>query len=151
MGKVITPLKVVQSRIPSTLWLSRKMVAIVEDLSLPDELVFYIKSYVATLNGCSFCIDIAKATAGDKSAVQKYEQLLNYESSNLFHEAEKAALKYVEKSTVEKEVPDEIFENLRQYFDDTEIVEITWLNAVENYYNMLNIPLQIGSDHLCSL
>lgn len=151
MGKVITPIKVIQSRMPETLSLSQKLVSIEENLSLSDELVFYIKSYVATLNGCSFCIDIAKANIGSETEVQRYEQLLNYESSEVFTDAEKAALRYVEQATTEMEVADEIFEDLRLHFSDKEIVEITWLNALENYYNLINRPLRIGSDNLCEI
>jgi hypothetical protein len=151
IGKVITPLKVIQSRMPGTLSLSKKMIDIEENLSLPDDLVFFIKSYVATLNGCSFCIDIAKAKAGDEATVRKYEQLLNYESADEFSYAEKAALKYVEQATLEKEVSDKIFKDLREHFSDSEIVEITWLNALENYYNLLSKPLGIESDNLCKV
>ena len=35
------------------------------------------------------------------------------------------------------------------HFSESEIVEITWLNAVHNYYNLMNIPLEIESDGYC--
>lgn len=151
IGKVITPMKVVQSRMPDTLSVTQKLTKVEQNLSLPDELIFFIKSYVATLNGCSFCIDIAKAATENDTTVAKYEALLNFESSDTFDPAEKAALKYVEQITLDKEVPDATFENLANYFNDREIVEITWLNAMENYYNLINKPLHIGSDNLCAL
>lgn len=149
MGKVITPVKVVQARMPKTLSVSKKMMDTEDDLSLPDDLIFYIKSYVSTLNGCSFCIDLAKADAEDEEVVEKYRQLLNYESAEVFSDAEKAALKYVEQATVEKEVSEDVFQTVKQYYNDREIVEITWLNATQNYYNLINEPLNIGSDNLC--
>ena len=43
------------------------------------------------------------------------------------------------------------FEALRKHFSEREIVEITWLNAVENYYNLINIPLEIESDGFCAI
>ena len=43
------------------------------------------------------------------------------------------------------------FEALRRHFSEREIVEITWVNAVENYYNLINLPLGIESDGFCSL
>lgn len=149
MGKVITPLKVVQTRMPKTLSMSQKIMSVQDHLSLSDDLAFYIKSYVATLNGCSFCIDIAKAEAQDHVEIEKYEQLLNYESAAVFDDAEKAALQYVEQATLEKEVGDDVFNELRAHFNDKEIVEITWLNAAENYFNLINKPLHISSDELC--
>ena len=46
---------------------------------------------------------------------------------------------------------DETFEALRAHFDEREIVELTWLVAVENYYNRMNRALGIGSDGLCEI
>jgi len=43
------------------------------------------------------------------------------------------------------------FAALRAHFDDEQIVAITWLNAVENYFNLLNAPLEIESDGLCAI
>lgn len=151
LGKAITPLKVVQSRMPYTLGLSQKLAAAEEKLTLPEELVFYLKSFVASLNGCTFCVDIAKALSSSEEAVAKYEQLLNFEDSDAFSKAEKAALRYAEEATRNREVADETFRELRRHYSDREIVEITWLNAVENYYNLINRPLRIGSDNLCPL
>ena len=46
---------------------------------------------------------------------------------------------------------DETFAALRSHFDETQIVAITWMNAVENYFNLLNGPLGIESDGLCAI
>ena len=46
---------------------------------------------------------------------------------------------------------DTTFESLRKHFREWEIVEITWLNAVENYYNLINLPLEIESDGFCAI
>jgi hypothetical protein len=48
-------------------------------------------------------------------------------------------------------VADETFSALREHFSDEQIVAITWLNAVENYFNLLNAPLGIESDGLCAI
>jgi AhpD family alkylhydroperoxidase len=50
----------------------------------------------------------------------------------------------------------EKFRDLLQYassphFDERGIVELTWLNAVGNYFNLLAAPLEIGSDGLEAL
>ena len=46
---------------------------------------------------------------------------------------------------------DAIFAALRPHFDEREIVEITWLCAVENSFNLINLPLEIESDGLCAI
>ena len=43
---------------------------------------------------------------------------------------------------------DETFEGLRKHFGEREIVDLTWLNAVGNYYNLMAVPLGIESDGL---
>jgi alkylhydroperoxidase family enzyme len=50
-----------------------------------------------------------------------------------------------------KHASDETFAELRRHFDDTAIVQITWLCAVENYFNLINLPLGIESDGLCAI
>jgi alkylhydroperoxidase family enzyme len=40
---------------------------------------------------------------------------------------------------------------VRKHFSEREIVELTWLNALENYYNLMNVPLEIEQDGLCAI
>lgn len=47
-----------------------------------------------------------------------------------------------------KTVSDETFEDLKKYFTEQEIVEITWINASENYFNLMAKPLGLTSDEL---
>jgi alkylhydroperoxidase family enzyme len=152
LGRVITPVKVVTARVPGSAAVAQKMSATERKLSLDPELRFLIKSYVATLNGCSFCTDIAHAHAQNQGVpTDKYENLLRYETSDVFSARERAALGYVEEATRNKGVSDTTFDTLAAHFDDQAIAEITWLNAMENYYNLLNRPLNIASDNLCAI
>lgn len=152
LGRVVTPVKVLTARVPGSASVAQKMNATEEKLSLDPELRFLIKSYVATLNDCSFCTDIARAKAQDRDVpTDKYDQLLRYETSDIFSPRERAALAYVKEATCNKAVSDATFETLQVHFDDRAIAEITWLNAMENYYNLLNRPLNIASDNLCAI
>lgn len=153
MGKVITPMKVVTARIPKSLRLAYEMSKVEkEGLSLSPSLRFLIKSFVARLNGCSFCVDIAQASALEEDVpTRKYHALPDFRSSSVFSERERAALAYVEEVTRNADASKDTFDALRSHFTDQEIAEITWLNAMENYYNLINRPLNIGSDELCEL
>jgi len=64
---------------------------------------------------------------------------------------ELAALAYVEEATRQRRVGDATFAVLRRHFEDTHIAEITWLCALENYFNLINVPLEIESDGLCAI
>ena len=77
--------------------------------------------------------------------LDKFNDLPSWRTSPLFDERERAALAYVDEATRNKTVSDATFETLRKHFDDREIVEITYLHAIENFYNLINIPLQIAA------
>lgn len=152
IGKVITPLKVHYARFPEGLDLSQKLVQTEEKISLDPKLKHLIKVYVATLNGCAFCVDIGKASAEKQNVDGSiFDDLLRFEDSSLFSEAEKAALSYVDEATRNKHVDDDTFGRLQKHFNEREIVQITLLNAIENFYNLMNAPLNIGSDELCEI
>ncbi len=149
-GKVITPMKVVQVRFPESIGLAKEMIKVQESMRLPNRLKYLIKVYIATINGCAFCVDMGRASAENHNLPSRmFDDLLNFENTDQFTDAEKAALAYVDEATRSKHVEDETFDRLRSHFDDTEIVCITTLNAVENYYNLVNAPLRIPSDELC--
>ena len=151
-GTIITPMKVVQARLPESLRHAHETQKLEGKLSLPAALRLLLKRYVAFLNGCTFCIDLAEADAEDQDVdIHKLRAVAEYETSNRFSAAERAALAYAEAITEDVHVDDATFDALRDHFSEREIVEITWLCATENYWNRLTGPLNIGSDGLCSV
>ena len=152
IGKVITPIKVVYARIPRLLIGVQATNSAEENLKLERSLGLLIKKYVAQLNECHFCMDIAEAVAIDNHiGMDKFDALDDFMTSPLYSDRERAALIYAAEVNEHKQVSDATFAQLKSHFTDTEIVEITWLIALENYYNFINIPLQIESDGLCAI
>ncbi|NJM53415.1 MAG: hypothetical protein HC846_08490 [Blastocatellia bacterium] len=49
---------------------------------------------------------------------------------------------------INRKVSDASFAALQKYFSETEIIEILALNAFEQFYNAMKIPLDIESDGL---
>lgn len=153
LGKVMTPMKVIYARLPALFRHAWQQIQIVEKkITLDPTISILVRTWPAMINECTFCVDIAKAGALYKHmTLEKFDALPAYRTSPLFSERERAALAYVEEATRHKHVSDATFAELRRHFNETEIVEITWLNALENYYNLLNLPLQIESDGLCAI
>jgi AhpD family alkylhydroperoxidase len=151
LGKVMTPMKVVYARLPRLARINYGMLRLVErGLSLPPSLVALVELHGAAVNGCSFCFDLHKAEAiRRRLALAQIEALPEFRTSPLFDERERAALAYVEEATRHKRVSDGTFERLRRHFDEREIVELTWLNALQSYFNLIAIPLGIESDGFC--
>jgi AhpD family alkylhydroperoxidase len=153
LGKTITPWKVIFARLPGTIpaqlgiyWGLERGVRLDHDLQL------LLQAFVAAANGCTFCVDIGRAQAAQQRALlEKIDAVASFPTDPRFTDRERAALAYVEEATRTRRVSDGTFAALRQHFDEREIVAITWLNAVENYFNLLNVPLDIGADGLCAI
>lgn len=151
-GKVLSPLKVIYSRKLPLLWLSLKLSKFEEKQnSLPPDLRFFIKIAAAAQNGCTFCTDIGMALAvKNKIGTDKFNALLSDDVSkqSVFSKNERAVYAFVREYAEVKNVSDETFADLQRLFTDTEIVEIVAINAFEQYYNAIAIPLGIHSDGL---
>lgn len=151
-GAVLTPMKVIYARKPPLLSLAMKMSKFEEkQTTLAPDLRLFIKTATATLNGCSFCQDIALAQAvKGKIGTEKFTNLLRNDDADLsaFTGKERAVLAVIKEYDARKRVADETFAELKKHFSETEIVEILALNAIEHFYNALTIPLEIGSDGL---
>ncbi len=155
-GKVITPLKVVQARVPKSLRASYEIGKVMENgFALDKSLQFLLHTHVSMVNQCGFCIDIARAEAlaktGSAGMIDKLDKLPQFRTDPAFTPAERAALAYVEEVSRTKTASDATFDELRHHFSDRQIAEITLLNAFENFYNLVNRPLGIESDGLCAL
>ncbi len=153
LGKVIMPARVIYNRVPRMWNVSWALVRLqMRGLRLHPELRLLIQVRAAMLNRCEFCQDIAKAMAvQQRIGLAKFRDLERYPESPAFSDRERAALAFVDEATRNKTVSDATFANLRKHFDEREIVEITVLNAIENFYNLLNIPLEIESDRLLEI
>jgi len=152
-GKVLTPLKVVYTRMPVAFGLfAGKISKLDKKLTLPPETALLIRERVAQINVCSFCTDIARSIVIEASISEaKFDALDDYPSSPLFTDAERAALDYATELTKNKQVDSQTFQRLARYYSDREICEIVWLVASEHFYNMTNIGLNIHSDLLCDI
>jgi len=151
-GKVLTPLKIIYARKPSLMFIAQKLDKTSSKLSLEPSFRLLVQTFASMTNGCHFCHDFRQTQAiKNKLGTEKFEALANYRSSHLFSARERAALAYIEAATRDKNVSDGTFSELKKHFTEVEIIELTWINAAENYYNSLMIPLGIESDHLREL
>jgi alkylhydroperoxidase family enzyme len=96
-GKVLTPLKVHSARLPPAFGLFYSKVSKLDQkLTLPPETALLIREQVARINICLFCIDIARLFTIKASMNEaKFDALKQYRTSELFTDAERAALDYV--------------------------------------------------------
>ena len=83
---------------------------------------------------------------------EKIRQVERAGESELFSEAERAAIEYAEAMTVTgRKVTDELFERLRARFAEPAIVELTAAVALENFRSKFNVALGIEAQGFCLL
>jgi AhpD family alkylhydroperoxidase len=100
----------------------------------------------ATLTQCEYCIDMGSAISRRWGlADEEILALPSYQTSPLFSELDKLVLDYaVGMSRTPAQVPQELFDRLRQHLDDGQIVELTHHIALENMRGRFNLALGIG-------
>ncbi|MEO7021809.1 MAG: hypothetical protein ABI234_16780 [Ktedonobacteraceae bacterium] len=80
---------------------------------------------------------------------EKILALADYATSPLYNEIERATLTYADSMTITgREVSDELFAHLRQFYTDDALVELTEIIAWENASSKFNRALRIPSQGL---
>lgn len=151
-GKVIGPIRVLYARQPRLLKLGVTASRIEQfHLRVPADLVLLMRTYGSSLNGCAFCQDLTRARAmAARLGEERFNALSSRRGSACFTAAERAALDLVEAYHRDRRVPDETFDRLRNHFTEEQIVDLVWVNAIDEYWNALTIPLEIPADDLAA-
>ena len=80
---------------------------------------------------------------------EKILALPEYATSPLYTEAERAALAYADAMTITgRDVTEELFERLRGFYTEDELVELTAVIAWENASSKFNRALRVPSQNL---
>ncbi len=108
---------------------------------------------ISQLNECSFCVDMNAFLALQKGDSEKKISLLEtFRESTLFSPEEKAALEYAEAMThASGKVSDALFQELREYFSEDAIVELTALIAFQNLSSKFNSALRADAFGFCQV
>ncbi len=114
---------------------------------LDTRLQYLAELKAATLTHCEYCIDLGSQAARLSGISDEHLLALPaYRTSPLFTDLEKLVLDYaVSMSRTPVEVSDALFAQLREHFDDTQIVELTHVIALENLRGRFNLALGIGA------
>src|SRR2546422_10256091 len=69
-------------------------------IRLEPRLHYMVVTLASRINGCSFCVDLARSMAiREHLGMEKFDAILEYRTSPLFSDRERAALAYVEEAT----------------------------------------------------
>lgn len=94
----------------------------------------------AQLIGCEWCLDFGSFLAHQSGcSEEQLRELSTWRESARFDRLERLVLEYSEAMTrTPVDVTDELFAQLREHFDERQIVELTMAIALENLYSRSN-------------
>ena len=117
--------------------------AVLENGEVPIDLKSCIAEIASWTTGCLYCqAHFANNMLRFGISPEKLENLWNFERSELFSDAERAALRFtIAASQVPNGVSDEIFSQLRNYWSDGQIVEILATVCYTGFLNRWNDSL----------
>lgn len=116
----------------------------VNGCGLEASLLELVKLRASILNGCAFCIDMhtKDARARDETEQRLYA-LSAWREAPFYTDRERAALAWADAVTrIGDGVPDAVFEQARQRFNDRELVDLTLAIIAINGWNRLAISFR---------
>lgn len=117
----------------------------------PDELDAKLKERiilrVSKINCSAYCCHAHEQISTKMGFTQdEINEMDNPTTANI-SDAEKAALNYAEALTIKPgDIPDTVFDDLKKYYSESQIVEITALAALYNMINRFNEALKLDPE-----
>ncbi len=85
-----------------------------------------------------------------EGGLDKVAEVLDWQRSRLFSEAERVALEYAEAVTyTDRQVDDALFARVKAHFTEPQIVELTAAIAFENFRSKFNPTLGVEAQGFC--
>lgn len=130
---------------PGAVEAMRALEKYVRTCGIEAKLLELIKIRASQINGCAHCLDMhTKDARAQGETEQRIYALSAWRETPFFSEKERAALAWTEAVTQvsSSQVPDEVYEIARQYFDEKELVNITVAIVAINGWNRLAVSFR---------
>lgn len=117
----------------------------VRQSGLEHKLLELVKTRASQLNGCAFCLDMhTKDARAAGETEQRLYGLSAWREAPYYTERERAALAWTEAVTLvsETHVPDDVYEDVRRYFDEKELVNLTLAIVAINSWNRMAVSFR---------
>ena len=110
----------------------------IESAGLDKKLLYLVEVRVSQINGCGFCLDMHTKDARLNGETEQRLYLLNaWREAPMYSERERAALAWAEAVTKLEngEVPDEVYAQAREHFDEQQLMKLTLQIVAINGWN----------------
>ena len=117
----------------------------IQSTGLEKSLIELVKIRASQINGCAFCINMHTEDARKRGETEQRIYLLNaWRESPLYSDRERAALAWTEAVTLisQTHAPDDVYNEVRAHFAETETVNLTMMIVSINTWNRLSIAFR---------
>jgi AhpD family alkylhydroperoxidase len=127
---------------------SRAMYALemfVKNSGLDHSLLELIKLRVSQINGCAFCVDMHwKDARAEGETEERLYMLSAWGEATVYSAKERAALALAESVTLvsQTHVPDDVYNEAKKHFTETELVDLVLAIVTINGWNRLAITFR---------
>jgi AhpD family alkylhydroperoxidase len=118
----------------------------VEASGLERSLLDLVKARASQINGCAYCIDMHTKDARARGETEQRLYALNgWRETPFFSDRERAALEWAEAITrvADTHVPDDVYDRVRNHFDEGQLVALTFAAVTINAFNRLAIAFRV--------
>ncbi|MFI5235482.1 MAG: carboxymuconolactone decarboxylase family protein [Gemmatimonadales bacterium] len=134
---------------PGAVQAMRGLERYLHECGLERPLLELIKLRASQLNGCAYCLDMhSKDALANGETPQRLHVLSAWREAPFYSPRERAALAWTEAVTrLDDGVPDELFQSVREQFNEHELTDLTLAIVAINGWNRLAIGLgaEVGS------
>ncbi|MFJ9148054.1 carboxymuconolactone decarboxylase family protein [Streptomyces sp. NPDC102270] len=122
-------------------------VSAAHDAKVEPELLELIRIRASQINGCAFCLDMHTKDARAAGETEQRIYALNaWRETPFFTARDRAALALTEAVTLvhDGQVPDAVYAEAAEVFDETQIAALIWAATVINAYNRIAIATRMA-------
>jgi len=122
----------------------------IAESGLEPKLIHLVKMRASQINGCAYCLDMHSIDARTEGETEQRLYTLDaWRETPFFTERERAALAWTEAVTLiaQTHAPQEVYEELKKYFTEKEIVDLTFVAGTINLWNRLAISMRAVPGH----
>jgi AhpD family alkylhydroperoxidase len=137
----LNPYKITPQLYPNLLALQKY----VDSCGLERPLLELVRLRASQINGCAYCLDMHTKDARALGETEQRLYLVSaWRESPFYTERERAALEWAEAVTLvsETNVPDDVYERVKQHFSPAELVNLTAAIAMINTWNRLSVSFR---------
>jgi AhpD family alkylhydroperoxidase len=129
---------------PEALKIMMEMEKYTKTTSIDRKLRELIKIRASQINGCAYCINMHTADARKMGETEQRLYCISaWRECTFYTDAEKIALEFTEYLTLipTKRVPDELYQRVREHFDERQYVDLVLIINQINSWNRISIAM----------